>query len=225
MVGFVSYFRKKPKALQDNLYVMQKFGGLIAIYVTLDAPEGSNNYFLDPQVLQNLADFEEKLKEDPDIAYIASFASYLKLMNLTMNGDFTIPEKRPLILLLSRYFKSIFSTGSGRTILSTLVNLEFNRLTLAMRIYDSQNVTFLFEDKLKDLEGRNLEKIDKNFAGKPKPVLWGGALVSLSEVRPPDPDSDADRDYAQHRPHDTAGHPLRCGDHLVYQRGHRGGDR
>ena len=177
---YVSYFRKKPKALRDNLYVMQKFGGLIAIYVTLDAPEGSNSYFLDPQVLQNLADFEEKLKEDPDIAYIASFASYLKLMNLTMNGDFTIPEKRPLILLLSRYFKSIFSTGSGRTILGTLVNPEFNRLTLAMRIYDSQNVTFLFEDKLKDLKGRILEKIDKNFTGEPKPVLWGGALVSLS---------------------------------------------
>ncbi|MBA7616870.1 Multidrug resistance protein MdtC [subsurface metagenome] len=177
---YMSYFRKKEKSVQDNLFVMNKFGGIIALYISIDAPEGRKNYFLDPNVLKKISNFEEMLKEDPDIAYLASFASYLKLMNLTVNGSFDIPEKRPLILLLSRYFKSLSSTAGGKAILGTLANKDFNRLTIAMRIYDSKKKTFLFEDKLKELKKRIEEKINRNFDEESKPLLWGGALVSLS---------------------------------------------
>ena len=91
---YISYFRKKnkEKVVSDNLYIVEKFGGFIYVYVTLTAPEDDKDYFLQPEVLREISTVEENMKEDPDVVDISSFTSYLKLMNYTMNGNFDIPE-------------------------------------------------------------------------------------------------------------------------------------
>ncbi len=176
---YMSYFKKKEKVVHDNLFVVKNFGGFITINITLTAPEGEDKYFLDPQVLRKISHFEDKLIEDSNIAYISSFISYLKLMNLTMTGNFDIPETRPPILLLSRYLKSISSSPMGKPIVGTLLNGDFSRLTIGMRVYDGEKKTLIYEDKLRSLLNRVGKEIQMKLDPETSPVIWGNSLVSL----------------------------------------------
>ena len=177
--NYMSYFRRQEKAVDDHLFVVKKFGGFVFMYISITAPEGENNYFFNPEFLRQISTFEDELKKEPDVAYLSSFTSYLKLMNLTMSGDFTIPEKRAPVLLLSRYFKSISSTPAGKTITGRLVNEDFTRLTIALRVYNGEKETVINEVELSKLIKRIEEKIDRCLGTEIIPVIWGDSLDYL----------------------------------------------
>ncbi|RKX80633.1 MAG: hypothetical protein DRP57_12790 [Spirochaetes bacterium] len=181
---FTKYYRKKEKAIDDNLFVVRKFGGLTYGYITLTGPPGEKNYFLNPKVLREVANFEQKLHENKDIAYISSFVTYLQLMNKTLKGKYKIPDNRGMILLLSRYFKALASSPQGSSVIGTILHKNFNKITIAIRIYDSKKNNFMLEQHFKTFSAQ-LKKDEKETLSKQIQVeLWGNNLSAyyLSET-------------------------------------------
>ena len=138
------YYRGKVKAIEDNRYLIEKFGSFVDLNLTMTAPENQKDYFLNPKALEQISLFEEEIKKNPNISDVTSFISYSKAMNFAMNGLYTLPEQRSMILLLSRFFKA-FDDTSGQY-LNTLADRDFSALILRIWAYDSEEKWFLFED-------------------------------------------------------------------------------
>jgi hydrophobe/amphiphile efflux-3 (HAE3) family protein len=176
---YLSYYRKKERIVRDSRVLVRRFGGYTNIYLTIEAPEERNNYFLDPQVLKKISAFENKLSADPDICYIFSFNQYLKLMNLRASGSFTVPERRAPILLLSRYMKSIVSSPYGQSVDARPINEHFSTLTITLRAWDGTDESLLMEPELKALIARIKGLIESELDIEARTVIWGRALALL----------------------------------------------
>jgi hydrophobe/amphiphile efflux-3 (HAE3) family protein len=176
---YLSYFRKKQRIVQDSEEWVKRFGGYTNVYMTIEAPEGEKNYFLDPEVLKKISRLENNLTLDPDISYIFSFSQYLKLMNLKASGSFTIPERRASILLLSRYIKSIISSPYGRSMVAPPINEDFTQFTIFLRVWDGTNKRVLKEPEFKNLIHRIDTLIDNDLDNRAETVIWGRALALM----------------------------------------------
>jgi predicted RND superfamily exporter protein len=112
---YTRYSRNRESAVDDNNLLVEKYGGFASVNLSLNAPDGRPNCFLNPDVLQKVALFEDQLTRDSDIASISSFTAYLRSMNRTMKGSNDVPGTRPLILLLSRYFAALRRNDCARS--------------------------------------------------------------------------------------------------------------
>ncbi len=176
---YMGFFKKKETAVTDNLYVIEKFGGYLNAYITLTAPENEKGYFLKPDVLETIARFQEEVAAGPDVSYIASFVSYLKLMNKARTGEYVLPASRAPALLLSRYFNTILEEEEGDGSLEQFVNRDFSELTIMVRMFDSDTGSLMYEDTLGDFIGGLTAATDENFGGEMETAIWGPTLVNL----------------------------------------------
>ncbi len=176
---YLSYFRRSEKVVEDNLFAVRKFGGFVYLQITVSAPQGESGYFLQPEALQQVARFEDRLNRHPDVATHTSFVGYLRTINQIMTGRQEVPDTRPLILLLSRYFRAIAASESGEALVGSLVNQDFSRLTIVMRIYNSGQQGFIYEVGLKKLVAELHSEMESYLDPATKPVIWGGPMVSL----------------------------------------------
>jgi hydrophobe/amphiphile efflux-3 (HAE3) family protein len=176
---YLSYFPKRQQIVQDSEEWVKRFGGYTNVYMTIEAPEGEKNFFLDPDVLERISRLEENLILDPDVSYIFSFSQYLKLMNLKTSGSFTIPERRASILLLSRYLKTIISSPYGRSMVAQPINEDFTRFTIFLRVWDGTNKRVLKEPGFKDLIHRIETLIENDLDITAETVIWGRALALM----------------------------------------------
>ena len=181
---FTKYYKKQEKAVDDNLFVVRKFGGYIYGYITLSGPKGKNNYFLDPKVLKKVSEFESRLRNNHDIAYISSFVTYLELMNKTITGRYEIPKNRGMILLLSRYFKALAATSQGSSVIGTVLHKNFNKITIAIRIYNSDTKSFMLEQRFKTFSTQLTHDEKDTLGPEIHTELWGNNLSAfyLSET-------------------------------------------
>ncbi len=176
---YTSYFRRKEKAVEDNLFIARKFGTFIYVYISLTAPGGEKNYFLNREVLERISRFEENLKKNPDISYLSSFNSYLKAMNYEMSGSYEIPSKKAMITLLARYLKLLSSADKGSVISGMFVNEDFTQLTINLRVYDSERETFPFEDTFDDLIEQIETEMEQTLNPETNPEIWGPTFAML----------------------------------------------
>ena len=181
---YINYFPNKDKIVQDTLYITKKLGGFQQINVTLTAPDNEKDYFLQREVLQKIAAFEGKLEKNTNVYQVISFVTYLEYLNFLMTGEDGIPEKRGLILLLSRYIKAISAGANDSSTFRMLANEEFSRLTIMFRVYDSELFHYLYEDNLRELVKQVQADIDSELNPETSPELWGTSLrtLSLSEM-------------------------------------------
>ncbi len=140
----ISYFPGHDRVIQDMYAITDKLGGFDELKVVLHAPGDEQNYFLDAEVLEPVSRLEEELEGYPDISYVSSFVSYLKYLNQVMYGSYGLPEKRSLILLLSRYLKTL-QGGDVNPVLSGIIDPEGTTLTLSLRIFNSSTGRFVDE--------------------------------------------------------------------------------
>jgi predicted RND superfamily exporter protein len=182
--NFTSYFRPTEKVVVDNARLIEKFGGFVTVNYSLSAPGDAPNYFTDPEVLEGISRFEQRLSEDKDVTYITSFVSFLKAMNSAMSGASEVPTTRPLILLLSRSFSALAPTPMGKSVTGILMNKDFSRYTLVVRIYNSDEKNIAFEDRSRDI----LARIDLAARETLPPEIMGEAwgptisVLHLSDV-------------------------------------------
>jgi uncharacterized protein len=181
---FTRYFRGRERAVEDNNAFLEKFGGYVSVNFSLNAPDGSANYFLDPAVLRQVALLEDDLRADPDVAAISSFTAYVRGMNRAMTGDDQVPEARPLILLLSKYFRALSSTPAGRNATGKLLNSDYSQLTFVLRVWDSRKGTFAFEEYLPRILARIQAAAKARLPAEVEAEFWGHtiAVLSLSEL-------------------------------------------
>ncbi len=181
---YTTYQRRSNSAIDDYLYSTRKFGGFVFVNVTMTAPQNQRNYFLQQEVLRPIARFEEQLRQDQDIAYIASFPSYLIHLNRVLTGTTGIPDSRGPILLLSRYFKGLSGDPDARPLIETLYSPAFDRMTIAIRIYNGEQGKPIDEVKMNQLIKRLRKNMEVNLDPETSPILWGDSLayLSISEI-------------------------------------------
>ncbi len=181
---YINYFRNREQAVEDTLHMYQKFGGFIYINISISAPNGEKNYFLKQEALRTISLFEDKIRAMPDVVYISSFVSYLKMLNEMMYGRYDIPEKKGLILLLSRYFKAFLDSPTGKKIAAPLINEDFTQLTISVRVFDSENKSIILEEKFKHDIKLLEEEVRRSLDPETRPELWGvgNAAIYLTEA-------------------------------------------
>ena len=176
----LSYFRGQLKAVEDNRYLIRKFGGYVYVNLTFSAPEGRQGYFMDPAVLRRVAEVEDFLDKDPDIASIMSFTSYLRLMNRTMEGAYEIPDKKPMIMLLSRYFNALSATPASSGMTSLLLSKEANHITFVFKVYDNERGALTTDESYKRIQKRIEEKMAECLPAEMGRDFWGSTLSVIN---------------------------------------------
>lgn len=175
---YVSYYPQDDPIVESLTFMMENFQGGQTLNLTIKAPENTKNYFLKSENLKRISLLEEKLKSYDNIMNISSFSTIIKDLNQIMTGNYTIPEKRGLIILLSKYFM-ILNQATETGVSSMMVNDDFTQLNLTIMIYNKQNKRFLSEEGLRDLVNTILIDSDIILANDLQHELWGYDLEYL----------------------------------------------
>lgn len=174
---FTSYYRREVKALEDNRFLMDKFGSFVEINLTVTAPEGQTRYFLDSSVLQQLAQFEEEISNHPDISRVVSFITYLKAVNFAISGAYELPEERSAAIFLSRAIQSL--SDSAKDYVDGLVGRDMERLTFRITVFDGDTRWFLLEEGLSGVVEYLQQMAKTMLPSESNPEIWGWNLVAL----------------------------------------------
>jgi uncharacterized protein len=182
--SIIDYFPKREKAVQDMNFIYKEMKGYDQFTITLTAPEGEKNYFLRPEVLAMISDFEREIMKYPDITKMFSFPSYLRYLNYVMTGEDRIPEARPLILLLSRYIKTLASEPEFQNMIGTMANEDFSRLDLIIWGYDHESESLSRDTSLAAMMESVQADMESMLDPALDPAMWGVTLkiVSISDL-------------------------------------------
>ncbi len=135
---YLTYFPKNDQLIAQSIEFAQKIGGSDPHYITLTAPGNEKNYFLRPDVLQQVYAFEEELlRSNEDITHLLSFSRYVAFLHSVHQGSFAIPDTPGLLLTLSRLLV-VVSKQMDHPILSSLISEDGSRITLTIRSFDSR---------------------------------------------------------------------------------------
>jgi len=180
----MSYFPQDASVVRDMRFFTEKIGGFEEIAVTLTAPDGRKDYFLETEVLRGLARIEDRFAALPDVCYVSSFVGYLRHLNDVMNGSYAVPETRALTLLLSRYVRLISAGETANSLFRSLANEDFSAVTVKMRIYGSERGAFIDEIELRALLEQLDLVLDEELPAEIGVRRWGAILryLSLSNV-------------------------------------------
>jgi len=179
-----SYFPKKERIIQDTNYISANVGGFQEVKITLTAPGKEENYFLQPEVMEQISNLEEHLELNKNISNTFSFVSYLEFANETMYGTYELPEKKGLILLLSRYIKVLKSMAVKNEIICSLANEDFSQATITLWVYDSEKLSLITDVPLRNLYNDIQGYISSTLDPEMNPEIWGECLryLSLSDI-------------------------------------------
>lgn len=180
----ISYFPQREKIIKDTRFIADKVGGYQQFNFTIVDPQNRPNYFLEREVLEKIANFENKVKTYDNVSKIISFVSYVEHLNDIMFGEPAIPENKGLILLLSRYIKTVITQPDVDETIRLMTNDDFSMINISIWVYDSANKTLLADEKLKAFT-RDLKADAASLLGPElKTALWGESLtyLSLSDV-------------------------------------------
>ncbi|MBB6480226.1 efflux RND transporter permease subunit [Spirochaeta isovalerica] len=175
---YVSYYPQEDPIVVGLKFMMENFEGGQRLNLTIQAPEDQPNYFLDYENLKKVSNLEETLKGYDNIMNISSFPSVIKDLNRMMSDSYAIPEKRGLILLLSKYFK-VLNQATETGISSNMVNNDFTRINLTIMIFNHENQRFLSESGLRSLVNSINREAVEALGSDMTFDLWGSDLEYL----------------------------------------------
>lgn len=136
--NYMNYFPRKEPLIINSLAITQEFKGIHNHYITLQAPEGEEGYFLRPEVLAQTYRFEQALEaETEDISKIMSYAQYVAFMNRVYTGTREIPSSTGLIHLLNRFMIILSQDSSTEEAFRLLISEDGNQITITLRAWDS----------------------------------------------------------------------------------------
>lgn len=175
---YVSYFPAEDPEVASLNYIMKNFAGIQRLNLTISAPEGSKNYFLEPENLVKISELEKILNSHDDVMRISSFPSIIRDLNLIMTGKREVPQSRGLMLLMSRYFKAL-SANIETGLSNNMVNGDFSRINLTIMMYNHESNAFLAEDGLKNLIKFIETNTETSLDGNLNYDIWGYDLQFL----------------------------------------------
>jgi len=170
--NYTSYFPEEDPAVEGLDFIMENFAGSQTFNLYIDAPEGTKNYFLDPENLKFIKELEEIILTHENVAKISSFSEVIGDLNSIMSGENTIPESRGLMLLMAKYFKAL--SGTVESGLSTnMINDDFSRINITIMFYNNEANAFLAEEGLKELISFIETNTESILPGELSFDLWG----------------------------------------------------
>ena len=135
--NYMNYFPRDAEIVQDSLYFARTLGGTDPYYLTINAPEGSEKFFLQHENLELIYAYESAIMAScPDLVQILSFSQYVSFLNEVYNGTKGIPSSNGLVNLLSRTLTQI-KGYLNTNVLDRIISEDGNTITLSIRIYDS----------------------------------------------------------------------------------------
>ena len=179
---FTRFFRGKDTVMDSNLHVQRRLGGFVDFNVTISAPrtaagEPENGYFLDPEVLRDVARFEHEVRALPGVSWSYSFISELERMNLALTGRPEVPERRAAVLLLARVLAAMRAAGSA--IGAAPLDAGGTQLHLNARVFDVREDTFFLEGRLRELLARVDQLARDTLPAELTVQIWSGSVAAL----------------------------------------------
>ncbi len=96
--NWLKYFDKRYQFRQDTDFVADNLTGILTLEYSLDS--GSANGISDPEYLQEVEQFAEWFREQPEVLHVQAFTDIMKRLNKNMNGDapsfFRLPDSSEL---------------------------------------------------------------------------------------------------------------------------------
>ena len=134
--NYMSYLPKRDAFTISSRHFAQTMGGNTPYFITITAPTDSTNFFLEPENLKQVFDFETTIKaENEDIRQSLSFASYVAFANQVYSNERTIPTSKGLLNLLSRMV--VLMSKQGKKDLESVISEDGNTLTIILQNYDA----------------------------------------------------------------------------------------
>jgi len=181
--NFMKYFPKNDSLVKDFKDYAIEYGSTIPLYIVLQAPQGSEDFFLDPQNLAKVHDFEKTLMDNcPDLVHDLSFSNYVAFMNNKYSNNNTIPENKGILLVLTRYMKLISNNMENSTLIDNLISEDGNQVVLRITYYDSVEMDQPTLDSAKRIEEvmfNNLYRLPDNINME----YWSDATSGLHLTR------------------------------------------
>ncbi len=178
--NYTKYFQEDDPIVVSSKDYIAHVGGVDLLYVTLKAPEGVDDYFMNPDVLRSVDAFEQSTCAiTDDITHKMSFSGYVKFLDGVMDGEENIPESPGLIMLLSRYLSLITGMDENNNEMKMLISEDHNQMTIAFRYRDTQNMaTIGLENTLSVIAA--IDESALLLPGDVEVVTWGNGLRYLS---------------------------------------------
>ena len=131
--NYMSYFSEDDEFGKDCLFFSRELGGTTPFTVTITAPEGEENFFLDTDNLRKVREWEEKVALSKHVLQIISFPRYVAFLNRELQGVDEIPYDEGIMSILRMVFLS-YSEEFPQ--MSQIISSDFNRLTITVQTWD-----------------------------------------------------------------------------------------
>ncbi len=136
--NYMSYLPEKDPFGKESRHFAEKMGGDAPFIVTITAPDGEKNFFLQSENLSKVYAYEQAvLDTSDDVIQILSFASYVSFANSVYSGDAGIPASSGLLNLLSRMV--ILMNNQSKADIGAILNEDGSAVTLFVQNYDAQD--------------------------------------------------------------------------------------
>lgn len=180
---YFAYFPSNDRIIKDARFINKNSGGSQTFNITLSAPGGQKNHFLNPEVLETVDRFETVLGAHPSVTNTLSFNGILKTMNRTLTNSPGLPESRGLILLLGRYFRMIPNERISLGQEASIINDEASSITIYLKVAEAETYSIMGENDMR----RFLDFIDAEtelaFGESLDVYLWGNSMLLLDSSR------------------------------------------
>ncbi|MCG8454155.1 MAG: MMPL family transporter [Spirochaetales bacterium] len=152
-----TYFPEDSKALKDLRTYSQIMGGLDELTLTLKAPQGKPQYFLQADVLKKIHEFELELSHLAGVSHLTSWPSYLHFAYATVfpESNQNVFESKGLNLMMSRLLNAA-TTG-------VYANEDYSQIYLRLRVFNEMESRPIDEEdtrvilqQLRDLSSQSL---------------------------------------------------------------------
>jgi hydrophobe/amphiphile efflux-3 (HAE3) family protein len=135
--NYMAYFPESDRIASDTQDISKALGGDMPYQLVLNAPEGSEKFFLDSENLKKVYAFETAVNESPDVLQNISFSSYVAHLNSLYTGIEEIPENPALINVFNRVMAVLKPKSPG--LLGNTISDDANTLSIYLQSYDSDN--------------------------------------------------------------------------------------
>lgn len=179
---YLAYFPRHDELIQKSIDFAKKIGGSDPHYITLTAPKEEKEYFLQPEVLQQVFAFEEYLiKTNDDITHLFSFPRYAAFLHEVYQGSYNIPQTPGLTLMLFRLLK-VAAGQLEAPLLSSLIRDDGARMTITVRSYDSRYQSWESLGSVQNLQA-SIEEAKQYLPGDVLVDDWGVGVDALRMSR------------------------------------------
>ena len=133
--NYMSYFPESDPFGQESRHFAAEMGGTNPFWVEIQAPVTETGFFFDRDNLAKVYEYEQAIRQSPDVLQIVSFPSYVSFAQRVMTGEDGIPESPGIINMLSRMLM-IMQRQTG-SMLSYIMNDDGTRMSLMIQHWDS----------------------------------------------------------------------------------------